>query len=236
MNWSFLCRKCRNWLSLVDPFHDDRKLVSVVVLPRYCWWPLWFLNATAIWGCELLFLFRVTQERPCGPLWKRHLCKREGQSNCMNRTVSGGVGKDPGGMKLRLADSLMTRSVQVSLKQARSLLIADPPSSLGINIHVRGASSLHNLGLLFVLTSPGNFSFYLCLSAASPHWNTLLNSKNEREYCPPSSEVTRVKAHSPKFNCFWLEKPGKSRIAFDACQPQKLQLNLRRPQQQKCII
>lgn len=34
-----------------------------------------------------------------------------------------------------------------------------------------------------------------------------------------SAEVTRVRAHGLKFNCFWLEKPGESRAALDACQP-----------------
>lgn len=50
---------------------------------------------------------------PCGPLWKHNLHNREGQSNCMNSRMKYALlvvvwGEIRGGMKLRLANLLMT--------------------------------------------------------------------------------------------------------------------------------
>lgn len=68
-------------------------------------------------------------------------------------------------MKLGLANLLMTERAGHTEPGSKSA--AGPPSSLGINIG--GASSLRAPRLLFVLTSPGNFTLYLCLSAAPPY-------------------------------------------------------------------
>lgn len=57
---------------------------------------------------------------------------------------------------------LADRSERAGHTEAGWKLAADPAS-------VGGASSLRTRRLLFVPTPPGNFSLYLCLSAAPPH-------------------------------------------------------------------